>query len=554
MFVVSLKNYDLLNLSDMKTKLMIILLMIPAITFSQNLFLKFINDPFENWMGGYNDKNEMVLISNDGFYTTFLKLNENLDTLYTMRYNAFENITNSFIIPDTANNMYLVKIDTSNIYLSLNKDFSYQWAKSFAYDTNLMHPFLSEFVFGKRLLDGNILLVSKNIIPTHEGFAYDIAPIILLTDNNGNLLWSKKYHIPTKCFEPMFIVEKESVYILFGTMYALEPGMPSTTNSLAGFAINKTDGEVIGEVNVYSIDGDLEIKNVSEDGNFLSGIYFNPFEDTFGYAFISDISETGELNNFKMIYSDTHPSIYLTTISNLNNGKIAFGGTARTINEFGGTNEGQFFTFLTDNLLEQADWASVYSDTTTEGDFLNTGCAFLSKETDDNNLLFWGNYSNSNGMNYAFKVDSNTGNSACKNNPINVSFTSFEYNFQNFEVTEYSNIFADGESYDIIDDIPESPTGSINISTICESSTGINDIDKTNELLVFPNPVKDMLNISSNLNLIGKSYTLYNSEGKICNTGIINNNFSININSQTSGIYYLKISTFTPQKVIIIKN
>jgi hypothetical protein len=156
-------------------------------------------------------------------------------------------------------------------------------------------------------------------------------------------------------------------------------------------------------------------------------------------------------------------------------------------------------------------------------------------------------------MNYGFKVNSNTGNSACKNVPVNMEFTNFEYTTQNFDIIEFSDIFSSPESAVVLDDIPESPTGTITMSTICESSTGIDDIDKTGDLNLFPNPVSDRLNIASNSNLKGKDYSVFNSEGKVFRKGMINDNtFSIDMNNLKSGIYFLKIDTFKIRKIIVI--
>jgi hypothetical protein len=537
----------------MKTKVLLLFVLFPFFSYSQNTFLKFINDPYCYWTGGFNDNNETMMISNDGFFTTFLKLDDNADTLWSKRFNPFQNITNSMLIPASDNSMYLMNMDTANVYLSLNQNFTYQWSESFSYDTVLMHHNLSQLVFGQKLSDGNVAVVSKNIIPTYDGYAYDLAPIILMTDNNGNLLWSKKYYIETLCFEPICIAEKANGYVLFGITFALVPGIPSTTNSLASFMIDKSTGESIGQMHMVSIDGELMVNKVSEDGNILIGNYFNPFEDSFGYAFISKINDYGELETPKRITSDSHPSTYLTTLTSTSDGNIALAGTARTLNIYGGTDEGQFFAMMTDDLIEQTVWSKVYSDTTLEGEFLETGTACLSKETADNNLLFWGEYSNSNGMNYGFKVNSNTGNSSCKNIPVNIEYLSFDYGIQNFEIIEYSDIFSFPEPAVVLDDIPESPTGTITMSTICESSTEIDDIDNQGELNIFPNPVSNRLNIASNLNLKGKAYSIFNSEGKAFRKGMITaNTCSIDMKNLKSGIYFLKIDTFKIRKIIVI--
>jgi len=83
---------------------------------------------------------------------------------------------------------------------------------------------------------------------------------------------------------------------------------------------------------------------------------------------------------------------------------------------------------------------------------------------------------------------------------------------------------------------------------------GVNEISNE-KINVFPNPAKDILNISSNEEL--KSITLYNNVGQevYFNTNI-QNNLSININKFECGIYFLKVETNSgvkTQKISIAK-
>ncbi len=78
-------------------------------------------------------------------------------------------------------------------------------------------------------------------------------------------------------------------------------------------------------------------------------------------------------------------------------------------------------------------------------------------------------------------------------------------------------------------------------TTIAELST--QDFDYNNDLLtIYPNPVKDFLQIKTNSGTIVKSISVYNSLGQIMMTKIGDNKL-IDLSSLKSGMYFMKIST-----------
>lgn len=93
--------------------------------------------------------------------------------------------------------------------------------------------------------------------------------------------------------------------------------------------------------------------------------------------------------------------------------------------------------------------------------------------------------------------------------------------------------------------------GSWGIGILEKFSTDINTL-RTDELIVYPNPVNDLLNIKTNqINLL--EYFIYNSIGELVVTGKIKEN-KINIDELKNGVYLLRLmninNEFLSKKII----
>jgi len=92
-------------------------------------------------------------------------------------------------------------------------------------------------------------------------------------------------------------------------------------------------------------------------------------------------------------------------------------------------------------------------------------------------------------------------------------------------------------------------------SLTCNPLVSINDINKLNNINIFPNPVADIINVNVNnpqIKLI--YYNLFDIYGRTVKQGNIENNGNINISDYKEGIYVLqiKINNITINKKIII--
>lgn len=84
--------------------------------------------------------------------------------------------------------------------------------------------------------------------------------------------------------------------------------------------------------------------------------------------------------------------------------------------------------------------------------------------------------------------------------------------------------------------------------------TGISDFDLNTAISIFPNPTTNQINVSSNLELIGSVYIVYDYLGKIVLTGKLNSETTIiGIGNLVDGIYFLQVREHQKQTFKIIK-
>ncbi|MDN3675853.1 aryl-sulfate sulfotransferase [Flavobacterium paronense] len=100
--------------------------------------------------------------------------------------------------------------------------------------------------------------------------------------------------------------------------------------------------------------------------------------------------------------------------------------------------------------------------------------------------------------------------------------------------------------------IENSNTVSDNCSLTLANTNMVNE----NNLVIYPNPVKNVLNINLPVQFTSANLTLINNIGQtVYSTAINSNTLSINVNQFSAGLYYLKVSSDTNQfvKKIIIE-
>ena len=77
---------------------------------------------------------------------------------------------------------------------------------------------------------------------------------------------------------------------------------------------------------------------------------------------------------------------------------------------------------------------------------------------------------------------------------------------------------------------------------------GTGDYEFDNTVQIYPNPVKDNLNITAGHDL--KSIELYDLQGRLLQTALVNGTeATLNLNNRAAGVYFVKVTTEKGVKV-----
>jgi outer membrane protein assembly factor BamB len=84
---------------------------------------------------------------------------------------------------------------------------------------------------------------------------------------------------------------------------------------------------------------------------------------------------------------------------------------------------------------------------------------------------------------------------------------------------------------------------------------GIYEFSGNDQLIFYPNPANDVVNIQINNTLIGSDFVIYDQTGrKVLNGKLVDNINTINVNSLASGMYFLKAGADKGHTYKLIKN
>jgi hypothetical protein len=97
------------------------------------------------------------------------------------------------------------------------------------------------------------------------------------------------------------------------------------------------------------------------------------------------------------------------------------------------------------------------------------------------------------------------------------------------------------------------PRASLLNSVGC-GTVGINEISSNNILSIFPNPAQSIINVRSDIKLIGSSYVVYDNSGKTMLKGIITSEDTIiELGKLSGGVYLLSLGENLKQSFTVIK-
>ena len=96
-------------------------------------------------------------------------------------------------------------------------------------------------------------------------------------------------------------------------------------------------------------------------------------------------------------------------------------------------------------------------------------------------------------------------------------------------------------------------TSNIAVLTV-NNNVGINENSQNNLFSVYPNPAQSIINVKTDLKLIGSVYSIFDNNGRVVQTGKINSEFTtIELGNLSSGIYMFNMGENMKQNFRVIK-
>jgi hypothetical protein len=95
------------------------------------------------------------------------------------------------------------------------------------------------------------------------------------------------------------------------------------------------------------------------------------------------------------------------------------------------------------------------------------------------------------------------------------------------------------------------PRASLLTSVGC-GAVGINDVNSTNELTIFPNPAQNSINVRADTKLLGSAYAVYDYTGELIFKGEITSELTtLEIDNLSGGIYLFSLGAYLKQTFIV---
>ncbi len=123
-----------------------------------------------------------------------------------------------------------------------------------------------------------------------------------------------------------------------------------------------------------------------------------------------------------------------------------------------------------------------------------------------------------------------------------------DFNDSSCENQPFLTFNSDGSStyYNMVEGYSSANAGFFELSITCQNLVSIDD-HTLNNLTLYPNPVKDKLNIRSESNV--ETIEIFNINGQmVLNQNIQNSNYSLDISSLKNGVYFVKAITANTSK------
>jgi len=469
-------------------------------------------------------------------------IENNANNFVVLGYNIFNNVNYDFTLAEITNNGALLKhkkIGTSALEVpySICKTFdgNYIVCGAYAVTTSDFDWFVTKLDTGFNTIwfkhvgatGGNDyankvieLDPGKYAISGTMGLSGSAKPTIVYFDDNGTIL--SEVHLNTNQFaSPNY----KASYLNDGTF-----GFCNLTNAICIF--DSTGSILRNEPSNFGIFTRDILKNSSNGYSVLAASDYGSLQGgTTSLAFYDSVgSNSISIKKYKSIANDLAPGFVIQDDDN-NYYITANASSLSTGNPTG-------IVIKTDS-VGNVIWSKKYTPTT------STYSAFNDMQpTSDGGYILTGYTGSGSSQNiFTIKIDS-SGNSAC--NAVNYPLTTLSGS--SISATTHS-LFSGTTA--ILS--PVSVTFGAyfsNLTTIC-TSVGLDQIENRFDVIVYPNPASQKLNIESKI-LDATYATIYSVDGKKILQQTLKNKNAIDISNLVNGIYLLQI-TNNQQEVLLTK-
>lgn len=524
-------------------------------SYSQAVFQKKMDLPTSvNGQLVISDPVNQFIVASEGFANYYIKLNDNFDILSLKKIvrNGGGVLINSFLNSKGVTSGGQIKLlhagyDTgAKIVLAESNDFSIVWSKSHSCDTTYFNEAFqqSKMLFSRQFSNDKWAFVGDN-------FTTNLSPIVMLFDTAGNHIWSKQYKLASYEIAPNQIVERANDYLLVGAI-SQNTMSGSTLPSIVTFRINKTTGNIIGQLNVIGNNTEIIVKDVSQTGKFIVGYNFDPFQADDSNkltGFVINLDSNGAMTvakNFTIPLLHNNIQTSFNRCIEMPGGDAIVAGNLLTLNTIGGTGVGSACALRINSSLNSISWAKAYTDVDTSNNDINMGSAESLKITTDGNVMIIGANDQTNEIAYAIKLNPSNGNSGTcreRNQTLTDVSNLFTYSTSFAAGTENGPIVLSSNNSNYPSPTSVIPTNTLPVVTNICTLLGIENYNNETNIKIYPNPFADYLKIDLPKGGDNAILEIYNSLGQQVLNEKLNNQFStVKIGNINSGLFFIKVT------------
>lgn len=539
-------NRNILILNRIRIFVMISFLFFSLNANAQVLFQKRLDNTFlaDVRFAVPNQSGVMLAGYTDG-WASFVQVDNNADTLRIKTFDQSSIIFSGYPLfhsnPSKIsffawNDQFLYLFKMNNFLIDSTVTFSYaplKWNE----ETNISY---AGEIGGKFVVVG----ATPGYVPDPFPGYLIAGAVVSLFDSTSGVLWSNYYRVGNYFLMPRAFQDTGDSYLLVGNCDIRS--LLTTSNKIFAIRINKSDGSVIGQAEIYdSSTGEMTFI-AANNNEYLCGHFYDLTEGEAtsntikGTVFKINSAPTPILQWAKTIDANNFPQSGIYFVTTDNDGKTYIGGTLAS-NAIG-NKPSHYFLAKSDGSFSSFDWGKIYSDTLYSGEVADRGAALFGKDL--GSTLLTGGQFNGSGLENFINIQKNNGQS-CKNSiSVQPRRTDLPMTMTTVAVEVSNNVLTLAGLTEIPSDIPISLHPFGRTQTVClETVVGVEEIENGKTVLFYPNPTSGLVNLEVNTP-VGHhlDLSIINSMGHVMGSYQIHTDkIQIDLSDYSNGLYFYRI-------------